>query len=146
VGIWTEELHGNELKGFETAADSSSFSVHVRALQGLIEKVTIFRQVTNFQDTERTKEADWKLSNLYEKYIEYADVVATHGRLQIAQKYLDLVPEKHPEAEIARNRIQLAMRRATPGRGQTATDPGARAATSKPLPQPSAYQPQQTFS
>ena len=146
VGIWTEELRENEQKGFETAADSSSFSVHVRALQGLIEKVTIFRQVTNFQDTERTKEADWKLSNLYEKYIEYADVVATHGRLQIAQKYLDLVPEKHPEAEIARNRIQLAMRQATPRRGQPTTAPGARAATTKPLPQPNAYQPQQTFS
>ena len=145
VGIWTQELRENEQKGIETAADSSSFSVHVRALQGLIEKVTIFRQVTNFQDTERTKESDWKLGNLYGKYIEYADVVATHGRLQIAQKYLDLVPEKHPEAEIARNRIQLAMRQATPQRGQATSAPGSRAATTKPLPQPNVYQPQAPF-
>lgn len=144
VGIWTQELGENEQKGIETAADSSSFSVHVRALQGLIEKVTIFRQVTNFQDTERTKDADWKLSNLYDKYIEYADVVATHGRLQIAQKYLDLVPEKHPEAEIAKNRIQLAMRQAAPRRGQATTAPGGRIAT-RSLPQPSAYQPQSPF-
>ncbi|XHG02119.1 protein transport protein S31 [Aspergillus wentii] len=144
VGIWIEELRENEQKGIETATDNSSFSIHVRALQGLIEKVTIFRQVTNFQDTERTKEADWKLGNLYDKYIEYADVVATHGRLQIAQKYLDLVPEKHPEAEIARSRIQLAMRQAAPQRQQAAV-PAART-TSKPLPQPNAYQPQTTFS
>lgn len=145
VGIWTEELHENEQKGIESAADSSSFSVHVRALQGLIEKVTIFRQVTNFHDTERTKESDWKLNNLYDKYIEYADVVATHGRLQIAQQYLDLVPEKHPEAEIARNRIQLAMRQATPLRAQATTAPSARAASTKPLPHPNAYQTPATY-
>lgn len=146
VGIWTEELRENEQKGLETATDSSSFSVHVRALQGLIEKVTIFRQVTKFQDTERTKEADWKLSNLYDKYIEYADVVATHGRLQIAQQYLDLVPVKHPEAEIARNRIQLAMRQAAPKRGTATTAPATRASVTRPLPpQPTAYQPPTSF-
>ncbi|KAJ5105801.1 Protein transport protein (SEC31) [Penicillium alfredii] len=142
VAIWVEELRENEQKGIEKDADDSTFSIHVRALQGLIEKVTIFRQVTNFQDTERTKESDWRLSNLYDKYIEYADVVATHGRLQIAQKYLDLVPEKHPEAEVARNRIQLATRQ-PPQKAQAATT--ARGGY-KTLPQqPNAYQPQQTF-
>ncbi|KAJ5387558.1 Protein transport protein (SEC31) [Penicillium cosmopolitanum] len=143
VAIWVQELRENEQKGIENDADNSTFSIHVRALQGLIEKVTIFRQVTKFQDTERTKDADWSLSTLYEKYIEYADVVATHGRLQIAQKYLDLVPERHPEAEIARNRIKFATRQA-PQKAQAATTSRA---TPKPLPQqPSAYAPQQTFS
>ncbi|KAK5798414.1 hypothetical protein VI817_004704 [Penicillium citrinum] len=143
VAIWVQELRENEQKGIENDSDNSTFSIHVRALQGLIEKVTIFRQVTKFQDTERTKESDWSLSTLYDKYIEYADVVATHGRLQIAQKYLDLVPEKHPEAEIARNRIKFATRQA-PTKAQPATTARAGA---KPLPQqPSAYAPQQTFS
>jgi protein transport protein SEC31 len=142
VAIWVEELHENEQKGIESNTDNSSFSVHVRALQGLIEKVTIFRQVTKFQDTERTKDSDWSLSVLYDKYIEYADVVAGHGRLQIAQKYLDLVPEKHPEAELARNRIKLATRQA-PQKAQAAA--GGKAAF-KPLPQqPSLYQPQSAF-
>lgn len=143
VAIWVEELRENEQRGIETHADNSTFSIHVRALQGLIEKVTIFRQVTKFQDTERTKEADWRLSTLYDKYIEYADVVATHGRLQVAQKYLDLVPDKHPEAEVARSRIQLAMRQA-PQKAQTAAT--TRTGGFKPLPQqPNLYQPQQTF-
>lgn len=143
VAIWVEELRENEKKGVENDADNSTFSIHVRALQDLIEKVTIFRQVTKFQDTERTKDSDWRLSNLYEKYIEYADVVATHGRLQVAQKYLDLVPEKHPEAEVARNRIQLAMRQA-PQKAQTTA--AARTGGFKPLPQqPNLYQPQQAF-
>jgi protein transport protein SEC31 len=143
VAIWVEELRENEQRGIETDADNSTFSIHVRALQGLIEKVTIFRQVTKFQDTERTKDSDWRLSTLYEKYIEYADVVATHGRLQIAEKYLDLVPEKHPEAEVARNRIKLAMRQA-PQKAQAAA--AARTGSFKPLPtQPNLYQPQRTF-
>ena len=146
VAIWIEELRENEHKAIEDAADDSAFSIHVRALQGLIEKVTIFRQVTKFQDTERTKESDWKLSTLYDKYIEYADVVATHGRLQVAQKYLDLVPEKHPEAEIARNRIKLATRQATvPQRTQPAVT-ATRAAINKPLPQPNAFQPPRAYS
>ncbi|RAK96270.1 putative protein transport protein (SEC31) [Aspergillus ibericus CBS 121593] len=145
VAIWIEELRENEHKAIEDAADDSAFSIHVRALQGLIEKVTIFRQVTKFEDTERSKESDWKLSTLYDKYIEYADVVATHGRLQVAQKYLDLVPEKHPEAEIARNRIKLATRQATPQRAQPAVT-ATRAAINKPLPQPNAFQPQRAYS
>lgn len=145
VAIWIEELRENEQRSIETATDDTSFSIHVRALQSLIEKVTIFRQVTNFQDTERTKDADWKLSMLYDKYIEYADVVATHGRLQVAQKYLDLVPEKHPEAEIARNRIKLAMRHATPQRSQQ-TVPTTRTPVNKPLPQASMYPAQPAFS
>ncbi|OGM41432.1 protein transport protein sec31 [Aspergillus bombycis] len=145
VAIWIEELRESEQKALETAANDTSFSIHVRALQGLIEKVTIFRQVTKFQDTERTKESDWKLSNLYDKYIEYADVVATHGRLQVAQKYLDLVPEKHPEAEVARNRIKLATRQpATQKTQQTTTGRGT--PLNKPLPTTNAYQPQRTFS
>ncbi|KAJ5460482.1 Protein transport protein sec31 [Penicillium daleae] len=142
VSIWVEELRENEQRGIESDTDNSTFSIHVRALQGLIEKVTIFRQVTKFQDEEKNKDSDWRLSTLYEKYIEYADVVATHGRLQIAQKYLDLVPAKHPEAEVARNRINLAMRQA-PQKVQAATT----TKSFKPLPQqPNIYQPQQTFS
>ncbi|KAI9368456.1 hypothetical protein BJX61DRAFT_219610 [Aspergillus egyptiacus] len=144
VAIWIEELSEGEKTAIETATDDSSFSIHVRALQSLIEKVTIFRQVTKFQDTEQSKDSDWKLSVLYDKYIEYADVVATHGRLQVAQKYLDLVPEKHPEAEIARNRIKLATRQPTARAQPTAA--AARVATGKPLPQPTSYQPPTTFS
>ncbi|CAG8014133.1 unnamed protein product [Penicillium olsonii] len=144
VAIWVEELRENEQKGIENKTDNSSFSVHVRALQGLIEKVTIFRQVTKFQDNERTKDSDWSLSVLYDKYIEYADVVAGHGRLQIAQKYLDLVPEKHPEAELARNRIKLATRQ-VPQKVQPAAAAAAKSAY-KPLPQqPNLYQPQSAF-
>lgn len=144
VAIWIDELRENEQKGVDNAPEDSSFSIHIRALQGLIEKVTIFRQVTNFQDTERQKESDWKLSTLYDKYVEYADVAATHGRLQVAEKYLDLVPDKHPEAEVARNRIKLAMRQAAPKTTVTQTHAAsASRAGSRSLPQSNIYQPPQ---
>lgn len=144
VAIWLDELREHEKEGIDQATEDSSFSVHVRALQSFIEKVTIFRQVSNYQDTELQKDSDWKLSILYDKYVEYADVAATHGRLDVAERYLGLVPDKHPEADVARNRIKLATRKdAAPKASQ---QPAART-TAQPMSQPNIYQPPQpTFS
>ncbi|KAH8699269.1 hypothetical protein BGW36DRAFT_377618 [Talaromyces proteolyticus] len=139
VGIWLDEFKANEKHGIDQAEEGSTFSVHVRALQGFIEKVTIFRQVTNYQDTDCQKDADWKLGVLYDKYVEYADVAATHGRLDVADRYLGLVPEKHGEAEIARNRISLATRKA-PTVKKSAQVPQTRTTS---LPQPIPFQPPQ---
>ncbi|OXV11433.1 hypothetical protein Egran_00807 [Elaphomyces granulatus] len=143
VAIWIDELREHEKVGIGNAADDSSFSIHVRALQNLIEKVTIFRQVTNYQDKEQHKDSDWKLSVLYEKYVEYADVVATHGRLDVAEKYLDLVPANHPEAELARNRVKLATKKAAPKTSQISTKP-ALETTPQPIQQQNIYQPTQS--
>ncbi|PCH06593.1 Steroid receptor RNA activator-protein/coat protein complex II, Sec31 [Penicillium occitanis (nom. inval.)] len=148
VTIWLEEFKEGEKAGIDEAQEGSSFSVHVRALQAFIEKVTIFRQVTNYQDADRQKDADWKLSVLYDKYIEYADVAASHGRLDVAERYLGLVPDKYDEAEAARNRIRLATRKA-PAVAAKATKAAAQIpqARTSSLPQPNIYQPPQpTFS
>jgi protein transport protein SEC31 len=141
VGIWLDELREYEKEGIDRAADDSSFSVHVRALQNFIEKVTIFRQVTNYQDSELRKDSDWKLGILYDKYVEYADVAATHGRLDVAERYLSLVPDKHSEADVARNRVKLATRKAAPKTSQlprTMSQP-----LSQPLSHPNIYHPPQ---
>lgn len=114
ITIWITELNEAEKAGVETASGDSSFSVHARTLQNFIEKVTVFRDVTKFQDTEQSLTADWKLAPLYEKYTEYADIVAAHGHLAIAERYLDLLPTKYPAAEVARNRVKLASRKAAP--------------------------------
>jgi protein transport protein SEC31 len=142
IAVWADEFQEYENEGTDKAADDSSFSIHVRALQHLIEKVTIFRQVTKYQDTERQKKSDWKLSVLYDKYVEYADVVATHGRLDIAEKYLALVPDNYPEADVARNRIKLASRKAATSASQPAATSTTRSAPN-PLSQSSVYQPSQ---
>ncbi|KAI1381500.1 hypothetical protein F4677DRAFT_127774 [Hypoxylon crocopeplum] len=113
VDIWVSELEEAEKAGLAEANDST-FSVHARTLQHFIEKVTVFRHVTKFRDTETGLPSGWKLSSLYDKYIEYADIVAAHGQLEIAQKYLSLLPPKYAAADMARERVQLATKKAAP--------------------------------
>ncbi|KAB5528163.1 protein transport protein SEC31 [Coniochaeta sp. 2T2.1] len=108
VGLWISELEETEQAGLKGSGSDSTFSVHARSLQQFIEKVTVFRQVTKFADQEKGLSSGWKLATLYDKYTEYADVVAAHGQLGVAQKYLDLLPNKYPAAELARERVRLA--------------------------------------
>ncbi|KAJ0125363.1 hypothetical protein J7T55_006709 [Diaporthe amygdali] len=125
VSIWIEELGEAEEAEMKEPSDDSTFSVHARSLQQFIEKVTIFRQVTKFQDTETALSSDWKLSALYDKYVEYADIVAAHGLLSVAQKYLDLLPSSYSTAEVARNRVKLATQKSTAPAQTTARQPTA---------------------
>jgi protein transport protein SEC31 len=111
VGLWIAELEDSEKAGVQDTSKDSTFSVHTRSLQNFIEKVTVFRDVTHYQDKERNATSGWKLAPLYEKYTEYADIVAAHGQLQIAEKYLDLLPDKYPAAEVARNRVKQAIKK-----------------------------------
>ena len=121
VGLWISELEHTEKRTLEASNNDSSFSIHARSIQSLIEKVSVFREVTRYQDKERSTTSNWKLAPLYEKYLEYADIVAAHGQLPIAQKYLDLLPDKYPAAEVARNRVKQASKKQ--GSTQTARQP-----------------------
>ncbi|GAW15768.1 hypothetical protein ANO14919_051880 [Xylariales sp. No.14919] len=126
VDIWVAELAEAEKAGLAESSDST-FSVHARALQHFIEKVTVFRHVAKFQDTETDLTSGWKLALLYDKYVEYADIVAAHGQLDVAQKYLNLLPTKYPAADMARARVQLATKKvpAQPASRQPAQHPAA---------------------
>ncbi|KAF2154006.1 hypothetical protein K461DRAFT_277072 [Myriangium duriaei CBS 260.36] len=108
VNIWTQELREKETESLKSGEGDSGFSVHARSLQDFIEKVTVFRQVTNFQDPDKAATADWKLGPLYSKYTEYADILAAHGQLEVAEKYLNLLPSKYPLAEVAQQRVRRA--------------------------------------
>jgi protein transport protein SEC31 len=111
---WAQELQESEKAGIEQTEGDNSFSIHARSLQDFIEKVTVFRKVTGFKDAEQQKEDEWKLEPLYAKYVEYADIASAHGQLAIAEKYLDLLPQKYPAADVARNRVKQATRKAAP--------------------------------
>ena len=111
VKLWIDELKSKESSELEESTQGSSFSIHAKSLQSFIEKVTVFREVTKYRDSERSATADWKLAPLYDIYTEYADIIASHGQLQTAKKYLDLLPEKYPAAEVARNRVKQATER-----------------------------------
>ncbi|KAH8903962.1 WD domain-containing protein [Coniochaeta sp. PMI_546] len=114
VDIWISELEESEQAGMKDSNNDSTFSVHARSLQRFIEKVTVFRHVTKFADSEKGLSSGWKLGALYDKYTEYADIVAAHGQLGIAQKYLDLLPDQYPAAELARERVRRATKKAAP--------------------------------
>ncbi|KAF3914246.1 hypothetical protein AA313_de0205382 [Arthrobotrys entomopaga] len=109
IGIWIEEYKEHEAAALETPTEgSTSFSIHVKSIQQLIEKVTVFRQATKFVDAGMNATSDWKLAPLYDIYCEYADVLATQGQLEIAAKYLNLVPTGYKPAEISRSRVNIA--------------------------------------
>ena len=141
VSIWISELGEAEQAGVTETAEGSSFSVHVKTLQYFIEKVTVFRHVTKFEDSEKSLNSGWKLAPLYDKYTEYADIIAADGQLQTAQKYLDLLPGEYPPAEISRERVKLATKKAAP---KAATkQPAAGARTSSRAQPMMGYQPPQ---
>ncbi|OAG07108.1 uncharacterized protein CC84DRAFT_1195418 [Paraphaeosphaeria sporulosa] len=131
---WAQELQENEAASVENSTGDNSFSIHAKSLQDFIEKVTVFRQVTQFQDQEQTKEADWKLGPLYAKYVEYADIASAHGKLSIAEKYLDLLPEKYPAADVARDRVKKATRKAAPQAAQRQTPAASAQRASRVVP------------
>lgn len=134
VDIWIAELREAEEAGLQDATNDSNFSIHARSLQHFIEKVTVFRHVTKFADNEKNLTEGWKLASLYDKYTEYADIVAAHGQLAIAQRYLDLLPTNFPAAEVARNRVRLATQKAAPQAAQRQAAPTSRSASRAAAP------------
>lgn len=108
VNIWVQELQEKESAEIQAEDGDSTFSVHAKVLQDFVEKVTVFRKVTNFQDADLKSTEDWKLGPLYSKYTEYADVLAAHGQLAVAERYLDLLPSQYPLAQVAQQRVKRA--------------------------------------
>ncbi|GAP92366.1 putative protein transport protein SEC31 [Rosellinia necatrix] len=146
VDIWVAELAEDEKAGLVESSDST-FSVHARALQHFIEKVTVFRHVAKFQDSEANLTSGWKLALLYDKYVEYADIVAAHGQLDVAQKYLNLLPTKYPAADMARARVEQATKKAPaqPTSRQPAQQTAAPVRAASRAPQPAVgFQPLQS--
>ncbi|OAA43816.1 protein transport protein (SEC31) [Metarhizium rileyi] len=136
VSIWVAELEEAEKAGVKDATSGSTFSVHAKSLQNFIEKVTVFRKVTKFQDSEQNQTSDWKLANLYDKYTEYADILAGHGQLEVAQMYLGLLPSSYPAAEIARNRVKFATKKPAAQAATRQVTKQATSSTTGRMPQP----------
>lgn len=111
---WVQELREQEKSALDAEQDENDFSVHAKCLQDFIEKVSVFRKVTNFRDSHEQQDEDWKLAPLYSLYAEYADILAAHGQLATAEQYLDLLPSKFSGAESAQQRVRQATRKAAP--------------------------------
>ena len=141
VNIWIAEAEIQEKEQLKTAQNDSAFSIHARALQGFVEKVTVFKQ------TKGATSGD--LKPLYDKYTEFVEIVASQGNLTVAQKYIDLLSGENEAVKSVKNRLSIAMATrqapATPAKpAPNMTTPGRRGV--QPIPPtfpPNQYTPAQ---
>lgn len=102
----------------EEVQSSDKEDAYAVSLQHLIEKVTIFRKVISYEDaslfeTESKMSYEYPLSPLYDKYCEYAELLAAQGKLTTALTYLSLTPMVYRKAtfdklSIIRDRVYRA--------------------------------------
>ncbi|KAG0170061.1 protein transport protein S31 [Apophysomyces sp. BC1034] len=87
VNIWVDQQ--------EKSKDTTGVS-----LQNLIEKVTVFRQAIDFEDTDIMEQhsGEYRLAALYDKYCDYAELLATQGKLDIALKYIGMTPSNYQQS------------------------------------------------
>jgi len=107
VGIWVEEM-GEE----ENQTQATKYTGHAQALQSLIEKVAVFTATTSYVDedlstpTESAATAEagartYKLAGLYDRYYEYADLLATQGMVDTAAEYVRMTPSDYKGTGVA---------------------------------------------
>ncbi|KAF9439350.1 protein transport protein S31 [Entomortierella beljakovae] len=101
VAIWIKEQE-DEIARNSYDASTSDFERNANSLQAFIEKVTVFRKAIDYVDVaiagnpngDHPEEQDGhhKLAALYDKYAEYAEIMASQGCLTTALEYLNLTP------------------------------------------------------
>ncbi|KAJ7294086.1 hypothetical protein C8J57DRAFT_1553850 [Mycena rebaudengoi] len=115
VGIWGEEMAEDEARALGAGAESSAsvYSARARALQTLIEKATVFRAATGYVDADlknassEDAETTFKLAGLYERYYEYASLLAAQGLVDEAVAFLELTPAAYGDSELKGKRERL---------------------------------------
>lgn len=105
VNIWIHELAEEErgLLANKETLHGSRYTAHALALQTFIEKVTVFRSAIGYEDpdlniittNEEAEARTYKLSGLYDRYFEYADLLAAQGLVKEAVAFLRLTPSDY---------------------------------------------------
>ncbi|KAI7898032.1 WD40-repeat-containing domain protein [Cokeromyces recurvatus] len=67
-----------------------------KELQALIEKITIYRKLIDFEDYNLTSSANeppmMMMEDLYQTYFKYSEMMVMQGKFDIALKYIQLIP------------------------------------------------------
>ncbi|KZT66624.1 hypothetical protein DAEQUDRAFT_752055 [Daedalea quercina L-15889] len=104
VNIWIEDLAEEEQYLIQDEdLQGSRYTAHALALQTFIEKVTVFRSAIKYEDTDLKQKSNgedvdavtYKLSGLYDRYFEYADLLVAQGLVKEAVAYLKLTPNEY---------------------------------------------------
>ncbi|BEI98107.1 hypothetical protein CcaverHIS631_0304060 [Cutaneotrichosporon cavernicola] len=140
VGIWINEMHEEE-----AATKAPLYSAHANALQSFIEKVAAFQAATGYVDKELTttvppEEAavrTYALAGLYDRFYEYADLLATQGLVDVAAKFIKMTPKDYRgsdghQFDKARSRIFTAAGIPDSAAASTSTAFGAQPVTAGP--------------
>ncbi|KZV73883.1 hypothetical protein PENSPDRAFT_749733 [Peniophora sp. CONT] len=104
VALWTDELAADERSLLESGVAASAYAAHARALGAFVEKVALFRAATRYADKDMglnggdDGETTFRLAALYDRYVEYADLLATQGALDAANAFVKLVPPAYASA------------------------------------------------
>ncbi|KAG0303589.1 protein transport protein S31 [Dissophora globulifera] len=117
VAIWIREQE-EEIAVNAYDQSTSDYERNARSLQAFIEKVTVFRKAIDYvdvaiagnpnEDHPEEQDGHHKLAALYDKYTEYAEIMADQGRLSTAIEYLNLTPvDYHTKDTLAVMRDRL---------------------------------------
>lgn len=151
VNIWIDELKEDEHAAVEAAkeiAGTSRYSARATALQTFIEKIAVFQAATGYSDkdlaqptrSEAVAESgarSYRLAALYDRYYEYADLLATQGMIDLAVKYIRRTPEDYQGQSAGQGGFKTARDRYLGGASASsgrATTPAATQSSSASKP------------
>lgn len=113
VNIWVDEMREEEEAAVASleaegagSRKASRYSAHATALQTFMEKIAVFKSATGYVDndlaqptrsetTAQSGARTYSLAALYDRYYEYADLLATQGLLNLAVTYIKQTPEDY---------------------------------------------------
>lgn len=146
VGVWVQQMQedeqarlgdsaafarGTTAEDDAAASATARFEAHSRALQAFIEKVSVFQHAVGYVDvdlatpTQSTAVAEsgariYKLASLYDRYIEYAELLANQGKVDLALKYVAKTPADYDgtNSAVSRNAMKRERLLRASGAGQ----------------------------
>ena len=152
VGVWVQEM-----KEEESASTDTKYTAHAQALQTFIEKVAVFTAATSYVDddlmdpTENAQTAEsgartYRLASLYDRFYEYADLLATQGLVDMAAKYVQMTPTDYKGTGAAGSELDKARDRLLQAAGASRAGPSKSGAFTAQQSRPNAYaQQSQTY-
>lgn len=102
VGIWVDEMVDQEKELAKTQTESSA---HANALQSFVEKIAVFQAATKYVDVDlssTTKGVVYKLASLYDRYFDYAELLASQGLVKEAAGAVGRIPRGYDGGEEGR--------------------------------------------
>lgn len=159
VNIWVDEMRDEEEQAVKSIQESkgadtkaSRYSIHASALQTFMEKVAIFKSATGYvdlslADTTRSSAVaasgarTYQLAALYDRYYEYADLLATQGLVDLAVKYVKQTPTDYQGSQGDHRGLIAARQRYLNAAGvNSRSAAGTAASASSHKAQPQSYQ------